>query len=103
MDEIEAAYKDALLGRPSIRPIIEMTIPSILDPSLVPAGSGHHIVQLFIQYTPYDIDPAVGKSRLALVNRWTWLREGACLLTVDRLLERPGVQAEVCGHMCGCG
>lgn len=30
-----------------------MTIPSVLDPTLAPAGC--HVVQLFTQYTPYTL------------------------------------------------
>jgi len=33
--------------------MIEMTIPSSLDPTLAPKG--HHVVQLFTQYTPYNL------------------------------------------------
>ncbi len=35
------------------RPIIEMSIPSSLDPTLAPKGC--HVVSLFTQYTPYDL------------------------------------------------
>ena len=35
------------------RPVIEMTIPSSLDPTVAPAGG--HVVQLFTQYTPYTL------------------------------------------------
>ncbi|CAN6482036.1 unnamed protein product [Victoria cruziana] len=51
MEAIDRAYKDALSGLPSKRPIIEMTIPSVLDKTISPPGK--HVVNLFIQYTPY--------------------------------------------------
>ncbi len=35
------------------RPVIEMTIPSSVDPTVAPPGS--HVVQLFTQYTPYTL------------------------------------------------
>jgi phytoene dehydrogenase-like protein len=35
-----------------------MTIPSAVDTSIAPRGK--HIVQLFVQYIPYNIDPSVG-------------------------------------------
>ena len=38
--------------------MIEMTIPSSLDPTLAPEG--HHVVLLFTQYTPYNL--AEGKT-----------------------------------------
>ena len=52
MEQIEIAYTQATKGVPSEHPIIEMTIPSILDKSIVPEGSGHHVIGLFTQYAP---------------------------------------------------
>lgn len=51
--EIEAAYRDAMVGRPSERPVIEMTLPSALDPGLAPEGQ--HVMSLFVQYAPYAL------------------------------------------------
>lgn len=50
-DQIEQAYLDTRQGKPSTRPIIEMTIPSVLDPTLAPPGK--HVCLLFVQYAPY--------------------------------------------------
>lgn len=36
------------------RPMIEMTIPSVLDLTLAPSGC--HVVSLFIQFTPYLLE-----------------------------------------------
>lgn len=52
MDEIERAFDDAKSGRPSDRPIVEMCLPSVVDPSLAPPG--RHLASLFVQYAPYD-------------------------------------------------
>ena len=52
-EQIEVAYQEALSGRPSSRPVVEMTIPSSLDPTLAPPG--HHVASLFTQYAPYSI------------------------------------------------
>ena len=35
------------------QPLIEMTIPTMYDPSLAPAG--HHIMGIFLQYAPYTL------------------------------------------------
>ena len=35
------------------RPLIEMSIPSSLDPTLAPSGC--HVASLFTQYTPYNL------------------------------------------------
>ncbi|XP_067092411.1 pyridine nucleotide-disulfide oxidoreductase domain-containing protein 2 [Osmerus mordax] len=50
---LETAYKDSLDGRPSSRPMLEMTIPSVLDSTLAPSGC--HVVSLFTQFTPYHL------------------------------------------------
>jgi phytoene dehydrogenase-like protein len=49
---IDNAYIDAMSGKTSSHPIIEMTIPSILDNTLTPVNSGHHVIGLFCQYAP---------------------------------------------------
>lgn len=53
MDEIETAFTESLQGKPSTRPVIEMTIPSSLDPTIAPKGQ--HVATMFIQYTPYEL------------------------------------------------
>ncbi|KAK7262859.1 hypothetical protein RJT34_30440 [Clitoria ternatea] len=53
MEEIHSAYQDAAQGVPSRRPVIEMTIPSVLDKTISPPGS--HVINLFVQYTPYKL------------------------------------------------
>jgi len=59
VEEIEAAFLDAYAHRrPSARPVVEMTLPTSLDTTLAPPGM--HVAQLFVQYAPYDLDPAVG-------------------------------------------
>ena len=58
MDEIENAYREAAAGVPASRPLVEMTIPSAVDETLAPPGQ--HVVQLFVQYAPYDVCPKVG-------------------------------------------
>lgn len=35
------------------RPVIEICIPSVLDPTLAPKGC--HVASLFTQYTPYSL------------------------------------------------
>ncbi|KAG8383991.1 hypothetical protein BUALT_Bualt04G0071300 [Buddleja alternifolia] len=51
MEEIDSACQDSANGIPSRRPVIEMTIPSVLDQTISPPGK--HVINLFIQYTPY--------------------------------------------------
>ena len=53
VEYIERAWDDAKYGRPSRSPLIEMTIPTMYDPSLAPAG--RHIMGIFLQYAPYTL------------------------------------------------
>src|SRR5690606_31599735 len=45
VDYLERAYDDAKYGAPSEHPIVEMTIPTSVDTTLVPPG--HHVLSLF--------------------------------------------------------
>jgi phytoene dehydrogenase-like protein len=46
------------MGIPATRPVVELTIPSSLDPTLAPRGQ--HVCQIFVQYAPYLVDPKLG-------------------------------------------
>lgn len=86
IDEIEAAYRDALAGKSSARPVIEMTIPSSIDDTLAPAGQ--HVASLFVQYTPCTLDDG------------SWDDPGRKERFADRVLEliegyAPGFTASV--------
>jgi phytoene dehydrogenase-like protein len=52
-DYIERGYDDAKYGQPSQRPILECTIPSVVDPTVAPPGK--HLMSMFIQYAPYKL------------------------------------------------
>jgi phytoene dehydrogenase-like protein len=52
-DYIERGYDDAKYGRPSRDPIVEMCLPSAVDPSVAPPGK--HLASMFVQYTPYKL------------------------------------------------
>ncbi|CAF3952152.1 unnamed protein product [Rotaria sp. Silwood2] len=53
MSDLQNAYQEALNGKPSQNPLIEMVIPSSLDPTLAPKNC--HVALLFTQYTPYRL------------------------------------------------
>jgi len=53
IEYIERAWDDAKYGRPSRSPLIEMTMPTMYDPSLAPKG--RHIMGIFLQYAPYTL------------------------------------------------
>ncbi len=51
MDAIEYAFDDAKYGRPSDKPVLELTVPSVADASLAPDGK--HVVSAHVMYVPY--------------------------------------------------
>jgi phytoene dehydrogenase-like protein len=52
-DYIERAFDDAKYGRPSAKPVLECTIPSVVDPTVAPPGQ--HLMSMFVQYAPYEL------------------------------------------------
>lgn len=50
---IARALGEARLGTASTRPILEITIPSVLDNTIAPVGK--HLMNIFVQFTPYHI------------------------------------------------
>jgi phytoene dehydrogenase-like protein len=64
LDYIERAYDESKYGRPSERPMLEITIPTTYDDSLAPEGK--HLMNIFLQYTPYSLSPEVAPSWHAL-------------------------------------
>jgi phytoene dehydrogenase-like protein len=56
IDAMERAHDDAKYGRPSAEPIMEATIPSLVDHSLVDgAPEGTQVMSVIVQATPYAL------------------------------------------------
>ena len=53
IEYVERAWDDAKYGKPSQSPLLELTIPTMYDPSLAPPGK--HIMGIFLQYAPYTL------------------------------------------------
>jgi phytoene dehydrogenase-like protein len=53
LDYLERAADDAKYGRFSRQPFLEITIPSVADPSLAPPGK--HVMSVWMQYAPYHL------------------------------------------------
>jgi phytoene dehydrogenase-like protein len=53
VDDLEQAFDDAKYGRLPRRPYLDVTIPSIADPGLAPAGK--HVLHAWVQYPPYHL------------------------------------------------
>lgn len=91
MEELENAYREASMNMPASRPVVEMTIPSAVDSTIAPPGK--HVVQLFVQFAPYDVDPKVG----------SWADEAFKNQFADRIFRVveefcPGFSASVIGR-----
>jgi phytoene dehydrogenase-like protein len=88
LDYMHRAWLDAEVNGWSKQPIIEMLIPSTLDPGLAPKGK--HVASLFCQHFRYDLGP--GRS-------WDDEREKAAdqiIATVDA--HAPGFAKAVIGR-----
>jgi phytoene dehydrogenase-like protein len=67
-DYIEHAFDDAKYGRPSAEPVLECTIPSVVDPTVAPPG--RHLMSMFVQYAPYELrDGSWDEQRDAFADR----------------------------------
>jgi phytoene dehydrogenase-like protein len=56
IDAIERAFDASKYGRTSETPVLEATIPSLADPSLVEGGpAGAHVMSVLVQYAPYTL------------------------------------------------
>ena len=61
IDAMERAFDASKYGRWSETPILEATIPSIVDPSLVEgAPAATHVMSVIAQYAPYGLDASLG-------------------------------------------
>jgi phytoene dehydrogenase-like protein len=65
VDDLERAYDDAKYGRISRRPYLDVTIPTLLDPSLAPQD--RHVLSVYAQFTPYGAkgDAAAQREEVA--------------------------------------
>ena len=82
IDYVERAWDDAKYGRPSQSPLLELTIPTMYDPSLAPPGK--HIMGIFLQYAPYTLRD----------TSWDELREPFAFRVFDLIEEyAPGFRS----------
>ena len=80
---IERAWNHVKYGECSAEPVIEVTLPSVRDPTLAPAG--RHVLSAIVQYAPYR--PAAGWD----AERPRFTR--SLIAALDR--HAPGLQATV--------
>jgi phytoene dehydrogenase-like protein len=76
IDAMERAFDATKYGRWSEAPILEATIPSLTDPSLVEgAKAGTHVMSVIAQYAPYDLAGAAGDPGSRGPAGWDGRRE----------------------------
>ncbi len=64
IDDVERAFDASKYGRVSERPVLEATIPSLIDPSLVAgAKDGTHVMSVLMQWLPPKLDPGDWATR----------------------------------------
>ncbi len=70
IDYLERAFDASKYGQFSPAPYLEATIPSLIDPSLAPAGK--HVMSVHVQYAPYQLrDSSWAEQREALADTVT--------------------------------
>jgi phytoene dehydrogenase-like protein len=63
LDDVEAAFQQAVAGQPASVPFADICIPSVLDDSLAPPGQ--HVMSLFTQWVPHTYADAPDEAALA--------------------------------------
>jgi phytoene dehydrogenase-like protein len=81
LEHVERSFNHAKYGEFSAAPVLEITLPSVLDAGLAPAGK--HVLSAIVQYVPYELASQTGKQRLTS-------------LLIDTLEQHaPGLRASV--------
>jgi phytoene dehydrogenase-like protein len=88
MTYVEHAFDASKYGQCSPEPALEITIPTVHDPSLAP--SGHHVLSAVVQYAPYDDRANTDAARGEFLERTL-----AVLERHARTLRRHVVAAEM--------
>jgi phytoene dehydrogenase-like protein len=87
VDALEQAFDEAKHGGISRRPYLDVTIPTLVDPDLAPAGN--HVLSVYAQYTPRKLRTGDWKERAPEVLE-------AVLATLEDY--SPGLRRHVIGH-----
>jgi phytoene dehydrogenase-like protein len=64
IDYLERAFDESKYGNFSKQPYLEVTIPSLTDPTLAPEGK--HVMSIYMQYAPYKLKGDWEQQRKAL-------------------------------------
>jgi phytoene dehydrogenase-like protein len=63
IESLERAFDDAKYGQISRRPYLDITVPTLTDPGLAPAGA--HVMSIYFQYAPYALREGDWETRRA--------------------------------------
>jgi len=87
LDYLERAFDASKYGRISEQPILELAVPSLLDPALAPAGK--HVMSIYAQFAPYKLREGDWESRREDLGR-----------TVIKTLSAyaPGIEDRIVGR-----
>ncbi len=66
IDYLERAFDESKYGNFSRAPYLEITFPSLSDPSLAPAGQ--HVMSIYMQYAPYKLKNSDWASQRAALG-----------------------------------
>ena len=97
MDAIESAFDQAKYGEFSHTPVMEVSIPTVHDASLAPAGK--HVLSALVQYAPYALkagwDTGRGAFQGICLNRLEAFAPGiGKLVRAAELLAPPDLETE---------
>src|SRR5262249_6050998 len=67
LDYVERAFNHSKYGEFSSAPALEITLPSVNDPTLAPAGK--HVLSAVVQYAPYSLKAGWDTGRVQLADR----------------------------------
>jgi phytoene dehydrogenase-like protein len=66
IDYLERAFDESKYGNFSRAPYLEITFPSLSDPSMAPAGQ--HVMSIYMQYAPYKLKDTDWESQRAALG-----------------------------------
>jgi phytoene dehydrogenase-like protein len=85
LQHIEHAYNHAKYGEFSAAPVMEITVPTLNDPDLAPAGK--HVLSAIVQYAPYALKEGWESGRQRFMD--------VALDTLERFA--PGLRGSIVG------
>ena len=84
LDYLERAFDHVKYGEPSSSPWLDVTVPSVLDEALAPAGA--HVMSVYAHYAPYSLRGTA----------WSSIRDTFLTRVIDTLdAHAPGLRSSI--------